>query len=70
MFSVKQWLGVGFSMGNSVVSNIGETMTAGPDGGWIGQFPTGPKLGLWIDNAFLLALGGIPWQVFNYFVLQ
>ena len=50
-----------FAIKHKAVTSI--SLTAGyPDGGWLGYLK-GAAWGLWIDEALLLVMGGIPWQV-------
>ena len=56
-----QWLGVGFALTNPVVRPI--TETAYGEDGWLGTLPNTPWVGLYVDLAFQMILGGMPWQV-------
>lgn len=58
------WLTVPFSLTSDYVNSISETK-----GEWLGQL-YGAKVGKWIDYAFLLICGGIPWQVYFQRVLS
>ncbi|XP_066922543.1 high-affinity choline transporter 1-like [Clytia hemisphaerica] len=62
--AVGLWLTVPFSLTNENVESIGARKEE-----WLGQL-YGAKVGKWIDYAFLLICGGIPWQVYFQRVLS
>jgi len=62
--AVGLWLTVPFSLTNENVESIGTRKEE-----WLGQL-YGAKVGKWIDYAFLLICGGIPWQVYFQRVLS
>ncbi|KAK3755104.1 hypothetical protein QZH41_017926 [Actinostola sp. cb2023] len=56
------WLSLPFAMTHKAVSNISSTAST-----WLGVWPE--NYGYWIDHAFLLVCGGLPWQVYFQRVL-
>uniref|UniRef100_A0A8C7XGR2 High affinity choline transporter 1 n=1 Tax=Oryzias sinensis TaxID=183150 RepID=A0A8C7XGR2_9TELE len=64
------WISVPFALSNPVVSDI--TVTAKEkiyQSPWLGKIKPEDRW-LWVDNFFLLMLGGIPWQVYFQRVLS
>ena len=57
-------------MTHEAVSNIYEaTLSDGVTPAWYGEVEP-QDVGLWVDYAFLLLLGGIPWQCYYQRVLS
>jgi len=62
------WLCIPFAMMNEAVESIEDTAER-EDTNWIGKWDYS-YTGGWIDTAFLLIFGGIPWQVYFQRVLS
>ncbi|XP_017279316.1 high-affinity choline transporter 1-like [Kryptolebias marmoratus] len=64
------WISVPFALSNPAVADISvsakEVIYQSP---WLGKIEPNDKW-LWVDNFFLLMLGGIPWQVYFQRVLS
>jgi len=58
------FLALPFALNNEATASIDPEVTD-----WIGYIPT-HKIGIWIDYAFLLLLGGVPWQCYYQRVLS
>ncbi|KXJ09271.1 high-affinity choline transporter 1 isoform X2 [Exaiptasia diaphana] len=56
------WLSIPFALSHDAVTNIEITAPK-----WLGEWPV--NYGYWIDHAFLLVFGGVPWQVYFQRVL-
>ena len=64
-----QFLALPFAITHEAVNNIyNETLSDGVTPAWYGEVKT-HEWGVWVDVAFLLLLGGIPWQCY-YQVLK
>ncbi|CAM4388446.1 high affinity choline transporter 1 [Lepidochelys kempii] len=61
------WISVPFAMSHPAVKNIG--FTAGQKESWLGSIES-LDVYSWLDNFFLLMLGGIPWQAYFQRVLS
>ncbi|KAM9173839.1 high affinity choline transporter 1 [Pangshura tecta] len=61
------WISVPFAMSHPAVKNIG--FTAAQKESWLGSIES-PDVYSWLDNFFLLMLGGIPWQAYFQRVLS
>uniref|UniRef100_A0A8C8R5V8 High affinity choline transporter 1 n=1 Tax=Pelusios castaneus TaxID=367368 RepID=A0A8C8R5V8_9SAUR len=61
------WISVPFAMSHPAVTNIG--LTAVQEESWLGSIET-LDVYSWLDNFFLLMLGGIPWQAYFQRVLS
>ncbi|XP_067419634.1 high affinity choline transporter 1 [Emydura macquarii macquarii] len=61
------WISVPFAMSHPAVKNIG--FTAAQEESWLGSIDT-LDVYSWLDNFFLLMLGGIPWQAYFQRVLS
>ena len=62
-----QFLALPFALNHEAVGSIAVNGVNGTD--WIGSVAT-QDWGIWIDYAFLLLLGGIPWQCYYQRVLS
>ena len=63
-FTLTQFLALPFALNNEHVNSIDVSTTD-----WIGSVAY-QDWGVWIDYAFLLLLGGIPWQCYYQRVLS
>ncbi|XP_074839351.1 high affinity choline transporter 1 [Carettochelys insculpta] len=61
------WISVPFAMSHPAVKNIG--FTAAQEESWLGSIES-LDVYSWLDNFFLLMLGGIPWQAYFQRVLS
>ncbi|XP_006114620.1 high affinity choline transporter 1 isoform X1 [Pelodiscus sinensis] len=61
------WISVPFAMSHPAVKNIG--FTAAQEESWLGSIEP-LDVYSWLDNFFLLMLGGIPWQAYFQRVLS
>ncbi|XP_032627828.1 high affinity choline transporter 1 [Chelonoidis abingdonii] len=61
------WISVPFAMSHPAVKNIG--FTAAQKESWLGSIES-LDIYSWLDNFFLLMLGGIPWQAYFQRVLS
>ncbi|KAM7182183.1 high affinity choline transporter 1 [Macrochelys suwanniensis] len=61
------WISVPFAMSHPAVKNIG--FTAAQKESWLGSIES-LDVYSWLDNFFLLTLGGIPWQAYFQRVLS
>ena len=69
IFFFFQFLALPFSLTNEHVSSIIDTSNATASWDWIGKVES-HEWGTWIEYAFLLLLGGIPWQCYYQRVLS